>query len=82
MAYAILIHLIEAEAVNKLSGETLLSIKGDAELASYSESCIYKTIQKLLERACVARGVKVGKAETFYISDAGMDSLKEAGYVA
>ena len=62
-----------------LSPSTAVSIYELKEYATlhYSVSTIYRTIQSLCDDGFISDGLKDSKANTFYITEAGLRIIKE-----
>ena len=68
----IILKLLESKsAKSPLVGMTINEI--EAELDSIAANItLYKRVKTLIKQEYIAKGVKAGKADTFYITDAGI----------
>ena len=79
ICYDILLYLRENKATKILSARTVADMLGESDaIAEYSSSAVYSAIDLLLGQKFIARGVRVGNAQTFFITQLGLNHLDEA----
>lgn len=79
LAYLILNVLKNEDAVNGMSSMSAADVHFAIAGSRYSYSAVYKKINQLIMMGHVARGIKDGCSNTFYITSSGIktaDSLK------
>lgn len=77
LGFLILSVLSTNEAFDKLSAMTAKEIM-DAEDFGYKDNTVFKKIMDFESMGYVAAGYKEGKAKTFYITESGIQALKQA----
>lgn len=74
--FIILSVLRQNEAVNRLSSMTVKEI-ASVENLGIKENTIFKKIRSLEQFGYVGRGLKESRADTFFITKDGLESLKK-----
>ena len=72
----ILAILRKNSALSPLTAVSMYELKDYATL-HYSHSTIYRTLQSLHEEGFIGSGLKDSKANTFYITERGLQIIKE-----
>lgn len=72
----ILAILNKKNATSPISAISLYEIKEYASLQQ-SIATIYRTMQKLYREQNIGRGIKDSKSDTYYVTDNGLNLLKE-----
>lgn len=75
LGFLILSVLSKNNAVSRLSAMTVREI-AEAEEFGYKENTLFKVITEFEAEGFVAVGLKEGRAKTFYITDRGIEILK------
>lgn len=74
LGFLILSILKKLEAINRLSSMTIKEI-ASVEDFEWKESTIFKKIKEFEQSGYVERGLKEGRAATFFITQKGIDYL-------
>lgn len=74
LGFLILSILKKSEAINRLSSMTVKEIASVEEFG-WKENTIFKKIKEFEQSGYVERGLKEGRAATFFITQEGIDYL-------
>lgn len=77
-AYGMLFHLADNEKTAILKSSSIAEIMEDPELGQMSPGTIYRTIDILLGQGYIEQGVRVGTANTYFITKKGLEHLEQA----
>lgn len=75
LGFIVLSILRQNEATNKLSSMSVQEI-ADTEEFGYKPNTIFKKIKEFEEGGYIGRGLKEGRADTFFITAAGCEFLE------
>ena len=75
LGFLILSILKQNEAVNSVSAMSLREI-AESEDFGYRENTVFKKIKEFESLGYVLKGMKDGRADTFFITDDGLETLK------
>ena len=64
------------QATAKLKAATRKGIKSAVE--KINDKTLYRRLKKLVENGTVAVGIKIALEHTYYVTEAGLNELKEA----
>ena len=73
--YALLEKMIKLQATTKLNASTRKNIQSAANI---NIKTLHRRLMKLVERGYVATGIKVPPEHTYYVTESGINELKEA----
>lgn len=76
LGFLVLSILQKAEATDKLSAMTIREIAETEEDLGLKENTVFKKIRDFEKLGYIGRGLKEGRANTFYITQKGADFLK------
>lgn len=77
LGFLVLSILFQNGATSRLSSMSVQEIS-DTEDFGYKPNTIFKKIKEFEEGGYIGRGLKEGRADTFFITDAGCEFLERA----
>lgn len=78
LAYEILSYLIDSKATIIMKAKTVAEMMAVPEIGSVSTGTVYKIVNELWGSGLIAQGVKFGTANSFYITQKGIEHWNAA----
>lgn len=72
LAYDILGYLIDSKATIIMKAKTVAEMMMEPEIGAFSIGTVYKIVNELWGSGLIAQGVKIGTANSFYITQKGI----------